>query len=149
MRKYYALILLLLSFNSFGQIKIDDVGDGWKTKVDSALVLIKTIDPDAYQIVLDHCNHITYWMNKFSSTQDPSTILIATKDMKLSVNNIACVIVHESYHLRYRHFGVIMGENDEEYMCYRYEYRFILKIPNVEPWLIEHAITNMRRYKTE
>jgi hypothetical protein len=147
MRITNAIILLLLSFNCYSQIKIDDVGDGWKSKVDSALVLIKTYDSFSYSIVTDHCNHITFWLNNFSSTQDPSTILIATKDMKIeSINNLACLIVHEAHHLRFRHYGVIMTESEEELDCYKRELKFMLKLPNIEPWLIENAIKNIRKY---
>ena len=32
---------LLITTSLFSQITIDDVGDGWKSKVDSALVLIQ------------------------------------------------------------------------------------------------------------
>jgi len=30
----------------------------------------------------------------------------------------------------------------EEKICYDYELNFLLKIPNVEPWLIKHASIN-------
>ena len=34
------LLFLFISIYSFGQLKITDVGDGWKNKVDSALKII-------------------------------------------------------------------------------------------------------------
>lgn len=147
MRATITLIILLFSFNSYCQIKIDDVGDGWKTKIESALTLIKYTDPYSYDIVKEHCNYISFWINDFSSTQNPSTILIATKDMKIeSINNLACLIVHEAHHLRFKHYGVIMEESEEELICYKRELKFMLNIPNIEPWLIDNAIKNIRKY---
>lgn len=147
MRATITIIILLFSFNSYCQIKIDDVGDGWKAKIESALTLIKYTDPYSYDIVKEHCNYISFWINDFSSTQNPSTILIATKDMKIeSINNLACLIVHEAHHLRFKHYGVIMEESEEELICYKRELKFMLNIPNIEPWLIDNAIKNIRRY---
>lgn len=147
MRITNAIILLLLSFNSYCQIKIDDVGDGWKNKVELALELIKKNDSFTYSIVTEHCNHITFWINDFSSTQTPSTILVATKDMKIeSINNLACLIVHEAQHLRFKHYGVIMTESEEELECYKRELKFMLNLPNIEPWLVDNAIKNIRKY---
>ena len=99
--KYILLIILFLtSFNSYSQIKIDDIGDNWKYKVDSALTVIKTYDPQKYDTLVKYCKHITFWVGDFSSTEDENTIMISQRDMKLnSINNIASVLVHESFHL--------------------------------------------------
>ena len=44
----------------FSQIKIDDVGDGWKSKVDSAIVLIKNTDPEKYQVLINNCERVEF-----------------------------------------------------------------------------------------
>jgi len=137
-------ISLLLTTTVFSQIQIDDVGDGWKLKVDSALTLIKKTSPGHYKEVSEYCNHITYWMGGFSTTQDSSVVAISVKDMKIgSVNNIACIIVHESHHLVIQNKHIVMNPKKEELECYQYEYSFLEKIPNVEDWLIIHVIKNI------
>ena len=134
-------IALLLTTTVFSQIQIDDVGDGWKLKVDSALTLIKKTSPGHYKEVSEYCNHITYWMGSFSTTQDSSVVVISVKDMKIgSVNNIACIIVHESHHLLLRKKHIKLEPKKEELECYQYEYSFLEKVPNVEDWLIIHVI---------
>lgn len=137
-------IALLLTTTVFSQIQIDDVGDGWKLKVDSALTLIKKTSPGHYKEVSEYCNHITYWMGSFSTTQDSSVVVISVKDMKIgSVNNIACIIVHESHHLLLRKKHIKLEPKKEELECYQYEYSFLEKVPNVEDWLIIHVIKNI------
>lgn len=137
-------ILLLITTTVFSQIQIDDVGDGWKLKVDSALTLIKKTSPDHYKEVSEHCKHITYWMGGFSTTQDSTVVAISVKDMKIgSVNNIACIIVHESHHLAIQKKHIKLEPRKEELECYQYEYSFLEKVPNVEDWLIIHVIKNI------
>ena len=136
--------LLLLSTTGFSQIQIDDVGDGWKLKVDSALTLIKKTSPDHYKEVSEYCKHITYWMGGFSTTQDSSVVVISVKDMKIgSVNNLACIIVHESHHLAIQNKHIVMNPKKEELACYQYEYEFLQRIPNAEDWLTIHVIKNI------
>jgi len=48
MRIWILLILLTLSSYSFSQIKITDVGDGWKGKVEQALDTIQKYDIEKY-----------------------------------------------------------------------------------------------------
>jgi hypothetical protein len=135
---------LLLTTTLFSQIQIDDVGDGWKLKVDSALTLIKKTSPGHYKEVSEYCNHITYWMGSFSTTQDSSVVVISVKDMKIgSVNNIACIIVHESHHLLLRKKHIKLEPRKEELECYEYEYAFLQMVPNVEDWLTIHVIKNI------
>ena len=135
---------LLLTTTLFSQIQIDDVGDGWKLKVDSALTLIKKTSPGHYKEVSEYCNHITYWMGSFSTTQDSSVVVISVKDMKIgSVNNIACIIVHESHHLLLRKKHIKLEPKKEELECYQYEYGFLQMVPNVEDWLTIHVIKNI------
>ena len=127
--------------SSYSQIKIDDIGDNWKGKMELAIDLIKTHDPIAYNILINNCNHISFWMANFSSTQDGSTILVSVKDIKLnSVNNLACVLVHESYHLKILNEKITLSPNDEESICYKYEYNFLKKLPNVEEWLLKFIL---------
>jgi hypothetical protein len=144
------LLILLLSVASYGQIKIDDIGDGWKYKIEEALDLVKTYDIKSYDVITNNCNHITFWLSTFSSIQDSSTILVSVNDIKLnSINNLACVLVHEAHHLKIKHDKVILSEYAEEAMCYNYEFNFLSKLPNVEPWLKEHAIKMEKYYSSE
>jgi hypothetical protein len=137
-------ILLLIATTGFSQIQIDDVGDGWKLKVDSALTLIKKNSPEHYKEVSEYCNHITYWMGGYSTTQDSSVVVISVKDMKIgSVNNIACIIVHESHHLAIQKKHIVLEARKEELECYQYEYEFLQRIPNAEDWLTIHVIKNI------
>ncbi len=141
-------LLLLISSSVFGQIKIDDVGDGWKSKVDSALSLIEKTSPSHYKEVIENCNYVTFWIGNFSTTQDTSTVVISVKDMKLgSVNNIACILIHESHHLYFKRNKIKLDVNKEELLCYQYEYEFLQKIPNAENWLTIHVIKSILRYK--
>jgi len=83
-------IFLLIPLLGFSQIKIDDVGDGWKSKVDSAITIIKERDPEKYKILIENCNKVEFIIGDFSTTKPPNIIAITTKDMsKGSINNIA------------------------------------------------------------
>ena len=142
------VLFMIISTTLFGQIKVDDVGDGWKAKVDSALVLIKTYDSVKYELVLKECKTINFWLGDFSSNLPPNTILISVKDLKLgSINNIACVIVHESLHLNIASCSIKMDQRLEEYTCYKYELEFLTMLPNVEPWLKSHTYENMLKFQ--
>jgi hypothetical protein len=57
----------------------------------------------------------------------------------VSINNIAAVIVHESFHLKALHDNYGLTELEEESRAYEVELKFLEKIPNVEPWLINNA----------
>jgi hypothetical protein len=139
-------ILLIIYLPIHSQIKIDDVGDGWKGKVESALFLIEKTDQRAYNDVIKYCNHISFWNGNHSTTQYPSSIIISTKDIKInSVNNLACLIVHESQHLKINAKSISLTEEEEELYCYRYEYEFAKKIVDIEDWLIHHIINNIKR----
>jgi hypothetical protein len=134
------LFILLLSITSYGQIKIDDVGTGWKVKVEQALLIIQNNDTEAYDMVKKHCKKISYILSTFSTTQNGDTVLITTNDMNsVSINNIAAVIVHESFHLKALHDNYGLTELEEESRAYEVEFKFLEKIPNVEPWLINNA----------
>jgi len=146
--KSLLLILLTLPSLLFSQIIIDKAGDGWDSKIDSALQLIKKTDIEKYQLLDSVCDKVEFWSSSFSSNEgkygEKGIILVAVKDVQLnSINNLAVVLVHESLHLHVLHKGYIIIPEQEEAWCYRYELDFIDKLPNPEPWLKQHAITQL------
>lgn len=137
-------ILLLISNLAYSQIKIDDVGDGWKSKVDSAILLIQEKDPKAYKLLTDHCKDVEFIIGDHSTTKLPSTIAITVKDMSMnSINNIAAILVHESYHLYIWKAKIKLTEKREEHDAYMYEYEFLCKLNNVEEWLFLNAVNQI------
>ena len=140
-------LFIFLPILGFSQIKIDDVGDGWKMKVDSAISVIKNSDPDKYNILIENCKHVEFIIGDYSTTKPPDVIAITVKDMKRgSLNNIAAILVHESYHLMLFNNHRIINANTEEKEAYMYEYDFLCKLPNVEDWLFLNAINMIIRY---
>jgi hypothetical protein len=141
------LLFLFITLHSFGQLRVTDVGDGWKEKVDSALKIIQTYDIEKYNVILETCTLIGYWNESFSTTEGDSVILISTKDINhVSINNIAAILVHESMHLYIKQLYAKVSPNREETICYVYELNFLYKVPNVEIWLIENATNKMKYY---
>lgn len=141
------LLFLFITLHSFGQLRVTDVGDGWKEKVDSALKIIQTYDIEKYNVILETCTLIGYWNESFSTTEGDSVILISTKDMNhASINNIAAILVHESMHLYIKQLYGKVSPNREETLCYIYELNFLYKVPNVEMWLIENATSKIKYY---
>ena len=137
------LLLFLIPFTSLGQIKVDKVGDGWDLKIDSALTVIKCTDLQKHQLLDSVCQEVSFWISNFSSNElvgKTGKIYVSTKDIKLGVNNLACVLIHESLHLYFLRKGVKMTLAEEENYCYRYELEFIEKLTNPEPWLKENAL---------
>lgn len=148
MRLLITLCFLIITNLSFSQIKIDKAGDGWDRKIDSALQLIKEVDKEKYQLLDSVCERVEFWSSGFSSNEGSygkkGTILVAIKDVQLnSINNLAVVLVHESLHLHVLQKGYIIIPEQEEAWCYRYELTFIDKLKNPEPWLKQHAITQL------
>jgi hypothetical protein len=134
---------LLLS----AQIKIDDVGDGWKNKVEQALDTVQKYDPEKYTLLMENCEHISYSLLPFSTTESGNTILIAQKEiLRGNINDIAAILVHESLHLYLLRNQIKMVFNEEEILCYTYELELLFKIPNVEPWLLSHAKAKIEFY---
>ena len=137
------LFLIIYPLSLFSQIKIDKAGDGWDLKIDSALQLIKKTDIIKYNLIDSVCTSISFWVSEFSScelTDSTGVIYVSTKDVKLnSINNLAAVLVHESFHLYLRKRGTVLTTNQEEYFCYYYELGLINKLSNVEDWLIQHT----------
>ena len=141
------LLLLLIPFTSSGQIKIDKAGDGWDLKIDSALTVIKQTDPQKFQLLDSVCQEVSFWISDFSSNElveNKGRIYVSVKDVKLGINNLACVLVHESLHLYFLRKGVQMTPAEEENYCYRYELEFIQKLKNPEPWLKENALKHIQ-----
>ena len=50
--------MLLFSIQSFSQIIIDDVGDGWKKNVEKSLELIEKVDSVKYRNVVNNLSLI-------------------------------------------------------------------------------------------
>ena len=141
------LIFTLLLFNTslFSQIKISDVGPNWKSRVDSALILIKKYDSTKYNLLLKYCKNIGFSNLKFSTIERDDTIILSTYDVNYgSINNIASAIVHESAHLFFMRSKLFSSYSEEERYCYAYELTFLLKIPNCEIYLINNAINNIK-----
>ena len=137
------MLAFLTSLPLFGQIKVDKAGDGWDLKVDSALALIKTIDSSKYELLDSVCSNVSFWLSDFSScdSEDGGRIYISIRDVKLnSINNLASVLVHESFHLYIWKRKFILSPKEEENYCYRYELELVSKLPNLEPWLKAHVI---------
>jgi hypothetical protein len=139
--KLWLFFLSFIPFITFSQIRIDDVGDGWKAQVEQALQLIKNVDSNKYQVVIAYCDHISYALTPYSTTEAGHIILLSTAEMKRgNVYDIATAIVHESLHLYFQRFPIGLDPNAEEALCYAYEIEFLKQIPGVDPWLIEHAM---------
>lgn len=135
------ILFCFLTFNLFSQILVDDVGDGWKSQVDSALSLIEKTSPEHWSEIKQYCNHITFWIGDFSTTIDTATVMISTRDMKIgSVNNLACIIVHEVHHLYILKTDRVLKPEEEELICYLWENEFLKKLPGAEEWLKRHLI---------
>lgn len=138
------VLIFLTSLPLFGQIKVDKAGDGWDLKVDSALALIKTTDPAKYALLDSVCSNVSFWLSDFSSCDlegEEGRIYISVRDVKLnSINNLASVVVHESFHLYIWKRKFILSPKEEENYCYRYELELVNKLPNLEPWLKSHVI---------
>ena len=137
------LLLFLIPFTSLGQIRVDKAGDGWDLKIDSALTVIKQTDLQKSQLLDSVCQEVSFWISNFSSNElvgKEGRIYVSTKDIKLGINNLACVLIHESLHLYFLRKGVKITPAEEENYCYRYELEFIEKLANPEPWLKENAL---------
>jgi nitrogen fixation protein len=153
MRFTNAIILVFVFIFNFSyshhEIKIPDVNN-WKDKVDSAIVLIKNTDSVSYHILLRNCSEIEFIIAPYSTTRLPNVIAITAQDMKIgSINNIAAVLVHESYHLELSTKKEILDNNTEEYLCYQKEYDFLCKLTYVEDWLFKNSINKLLYYQSK
>ena len=142
------MISLMFWSSSISQINIADVGDGWKGKVQQALDTIQKYDTVKYNNIITKCNNIGYWNNTFATTEPPNTILIPTSEMNFgNIYNICAILIHESYHLLI--YGRNMNPNQEEYWAYSYELDFLMKVPNVDGWIIQNAQTKKETFSQE
>ena len=138
---FWFLLLLVIPFKIFGQIQIDQVGDNWQPQVAQALELIKKTDSTTYNFVISHCKRISFWSGEFSTVEGNSTITIARGDMELnSVENIACIIVHESKHLEIVQLKLEFPLQYEECICYLWEMNFIEKLQSEPEWIRENCL---------
>lgn len=144
------LILLAVTAVSHAQIVIDQAGDNWRAKVDSAIALIKTAPKEYYENLESSCDSISFFNASFSSCSgglmQKGTIFVSANDVKIGIQNIAAVLIHESLHLRYRKNGLILSERREESYCYLYEWRFLRSLPEPDPALLDHAAKQMREF---
>ena len=135
------LLFLISPLLAFSQLRIDDVGDGWKGLVEQALKIIENTDTAKYNIVIRYCDHITYGLQPFSTTESGHVIILPTAEMKKGIiNDLAAAIVHESLHLYFVHNSIGASEQTEEAICYAYELEFLKQIPGVEQFLLDHAL---------
>ena len=147
--KALIFVLILLPIQAIAQIKVDDVGDGWKAKVDSAITLVKDVSPEAYKVLIGSTDRVEFWLGDRSSTRpDPDynrgTILLAVDEIELGVVNIAAALVHESLHLRFHQNRTKLEPDHEEATAYFWELLFLLKVPNCPEWLIINAETQLK-----
>ena len=147
MRLWVLLTLLTLSTHSFSQIRITDVGDGWKGKVEQALDTIQKYDKEKYYLIMETCKVVAYWNGGFATTESDSIITIPTKEMTNgNIYNIAAILVHESLHLYFITTKFNLKPNVEEVIAYQHELEFLKKVPYVDQWLIENAKNKIKFY---
>ena len=138
MRFTIALILLPLFLNS--QIKIIDVGEGWKSKVEQAIRVVQKYDSTKYKVLIHECIQIDFGLISFATNDGNNVIILPVEILKRGcINDIAACLVHESRHIQLYKLGKKLSENEEEILCYRWELDFLQHIPNVETWLIQNA----------
>jgi len=143
MKRLILCLSLIISFTLSAQIKIDDVGDGWKQKIQQALTIIQTTDSVKYQQLIKVCNHIGFWNGSYSTTEG-SVILISNREAAVGItNDLAAALVHESMHIYIANSGVTLSVSEEETFCYLYELDFLLKLSFVQPWLIQHVLQQL------
>lgn len=140
MKQLLRCLSIILPLSLSAQIKIDDVGEGWKTSIEQALCLIENVDSAKYQQIVSTCNHIGFWNGSYSTTED-STILISNKEARYgNITDLAAALVHESMHLYIIQQRQILTPEEEETVCYLYELDFLVKVPDCEQWLIQHVL---------
>jgi hypothetical protein len=146
--KIWTLLLYVFIFTPlFGQIKITDVGDGWKGKVEQALDTIQKYDIEKYYLIMETCKVVAFWNGGFATTESDSIITIPTKEMNNgNIYNIAAILVHESLHLYFLTTGFNLRPNVEEVIAYQHELEFLKKVPCVDEWLIENAKNKIKFY---
>ena len=141
--KYLVLLLCLLPQVLCSQIDIHKAGDGWDSIVKQAILLINKTSPTHYKMLVDHVDVIKFWNEDYSSNNvvdGKGVIVVSSKDIKLnSLNNIAAVLVHETYHLHLMAMPYILSGHEEEYQAYSFELKFLKLLQNVEPDLLAYT----------
>ena len=145
------LILLAVTGVSHAQIVIDQAGDNWRAKVDSAITLIKTAPNLYYSELISVCDSVAFFNASFSSCtgslNQKGTIFVSANDVKLGIQNIAAALVHESLHLRFVMKGYSLPPRKEEHLAYMYEWQFLKNLPGADPALIEYAKNRMQQFR--
>ncbi len=143
MKQLLKCLSIILPLTLSAQIKIDDVGEGWKGYMQQSIELIKQVDYAKYQQLFATCNHIGYWNGTYSTTED-STILISNHEARRgNIHDLAAALVHESMHLYIIQQQTVLAPTEEETVCYLYELDFLVKISDIEPWLIQHVLRQL------
>ena len=128
--------LLLLTTPIFSQIEVEDV----------ALDLIKRTDSNYHNHVIDNCEHIGFWAGKYS-TNEGTSIYMTKYDFEMnSIQNLACIIVHESKHIEFSKNKIILSEKEEECICYKYEKEFLFKVEIPERRLLENVFYRIESF---
>jgi len=151
--KKFVLLLCLLPQVLCSQINIHKAGDGWDSIVKQAILLIAKTSPTHYKMLVDHVDVIEFWNESYSSNNivdGKGVIVVSSKDIKLnSLNNIAAVLVHETYHLHLMVMPYILSGREEEYQAYLFELKFLKLLPNIEPDLIEFTKEQVKLWKLQ
>jgi hypothetical protein len=149
--KKFVLLLCLLPHVLCSQINVHKAGDGWDSIVKQAILLIAKTSPDHYKMLTDHVDVIEFWNENYSSNNivdGKGVIVVSINDIKLgSLNNIAAVLVHETYHLHMMSLSYIVSGREEEYQAYSFELKFLKLLPNVEPDLLEFTKEQVKLWK--
>ena len=138
----YSKITLILLFPLLlnSQIRIIDVGDGWKSKVLAAIKVVQKYDIHKYHILMYECKQIDFGLFPFATSDGNSLIVLPVEVMNRGcINDIAACLVHESLHIRINKSGKKIDPDTEEVICYQWELDFLNHLPKPEPWLIENA----------
>jgi len=149
--KKFVLLLCLLPHVLCSQINVHKAGDGWDSIVKQAILLIAKTSPVHYKMLIDHVDVIEFWNENYSSNNivdGKGVIVVSINDIKLgSLNNIAAVLVHETYHLHMMSLPYIVSGREEEYQAYSFELKFLKLLPNVEPDLLEFTKEQVKLWK--
>jgi hypothetical protein len=146
------LLWVFLPLSLLSQPKIDVAGDNWAGRVQMSLDTIQKYDEASHNVINKSVDRISFWMGDFSSNvktkEGERTILISVNDMgSKSLNNICAILIHESVHLWAEENNVGLNPHDEEILCYSLELELLKRIPDVEPWLLEHAETQIKNHQ--
>ena len=146
------LLWAFLPLSLLSQPKIDVAGDNWAGRVQMSLDTIQKYDEASHNVINKSVDRISFWMGDFSSNvktkEGERTILISVNDMgSKSLNNICAILIHESVHLWAEENNVGLNPHDEEILCYSLELELLKRIPDVEPWLLEHAETQIKNHQ--